>query len=402
LALSRILHLDGLLSSFMLLALVSYLYFWKTKRWSALIVCGIASAMSWLTKSPGLFLLPFLGGMTLVLAFVAQKPSGKQAWKNYFGFTSLVLTIWALSLGATSLLLWPALTAKPLQVMHLVLSKGMQSAQEGHEQALFFNGTIYPTGQIGLRVWDFYPINFLFRTTPLTLLGLGLTPLIFLHNRRSSIKRTELIFLIIIALFGLGFMAFMSLGDKKFDRYILPVFPALDLIAALGYFGLFKVGDKQGKFRPWAATIMMILIIAAQALSSLSIFPYMISYYNPLLGGPSRAPQIMDVGEGEGLELAARYLNQKPNAQDLQVFAWYATGCFSYFFNGTTRQIRPMENVTAKRLQSLTKADYVVIYINQQQRGLGRLYLDFVQDKPLEKLITINQIEYVRIYRVQP
>jgi len=57
-------------------------------------------------------------------------------------------------------------------------------------------------------------------------------------------------------------------------------------------------------------------ILFIQALSALQTFPYFFSYYNPLAGGSSRAPQVMMIGWGEGMDQAARYLNQKPDAEN--------------------------------------------------------------------------------------
>ena len=399
LALTRILHLDGFLSNFMFLAMLGLFHFWKKKRISSLLLSGACSALSWLTKSPGLFLLPFIGSLILMMIYWEVKPHRKKDWQNFFVQLTKVFSIWGASALFVSLLFWPALLSDPVRVIHLVLLKGFQAAQEGHEQALFYKGIIYPTGQLSVRVWDFYPINFLWRTTPVIILGLILFVMVIFNRKAMDGDNHISIVVAGLWLFGLGFMFFMNLGDKKFDRYILPVFPPLDLLAGIGYAVLAKMIFQKG-FGKFLAPAILLVAVGLQAFSSISLFPYMVSYYNPLLGGPTRAVAIMDVGEGEGLELAAEYLNQKADAEKLQVFAWYATGCFSYFFDGITRQIRPEERQTTKRLQTLQKADYVVIYINQEQRGLGKFYLDYVKDLPIEKRIFINQIEYARIYKL--
>ncbi|MGB9639885.1 MAG: ArnT family glycosyltransferase [Anaerolineales bacterium] len=400
LALSRILHLDGLLSNFMFLALLALFHFWKKKRIASLLLSGTCSALSWLTKSPGLFLLPFIGSLIIMMIYWELKPQGRMGWQNFFVQLVKVFSIWGGSAVLISILLWPALLTDPIHVIHLVLLKGFEAAQEGHEQALFYKGVIYPTGRIGFRIWDFYPVNFLWRTTPVIMLGL-ISAVISGFNRKVNNDNRDIIKVMAgLWLFGLGFMLFMNLGDKKFDRYILPIFPPFDLLSGIGFAMLGKMTFRK-RYGKYVITPALLLgLIGLQAYFSLSIFPYMVSYYNPLLGGPTQAVKIMDVGEGEGLELAAQYLNQKADVQNLQVFSWYATGCFSYFFDGITRQIRPMERQTTKRLQTLQKADYIVIYINQEQRGLGKLYLEYVKDFPIEKRIIINQIEYARIYKI--
>ena len=68
----------------------------------------------------------------------------------------------------------------------------------------------------------------LLRTSPLTLLGLALAPLALRAARQE--RRTLLALGGYALLFGLA----VSIGAKKFDRYLLPIWPALEIIAAAG------------------------------------------------------------------------------------------------------------------------------------------------------------------------
>ena len=89
------------------------------------------------------------------------------------------------------------------------------------------------------------------------------------------------------------------------------------------------------------ATLMAVLgvAIAIQTIVALQTYPYYLSYFNPLMGGSQRAPQVLMIGWGEGLDRAARYLNDKPDADQLYVMSWYFPGCFSYFFKGISRDL---------------------------------------------------------------
>lgn len=74
-ALTRQLHVDGLLTSLTLLALVSllaWLYAGRARRYLAL--SGIAMGLAWLTKSPSLTLLPF-GGLLFLAAWLRARAS---------------------------------------------------------------------------------------------------------------------------------------------------------------------------------------------------------------------------------------------------------------------------------------------------------------------------------------
>ena len=58
-------------------------------------------------------------------------------------------------------------------------------------------------------------------------------------------------------------------------------------------------------------------VIFWQMLGVLQTAPYYMNYYNPLLGGDRTAPGVMMIGRGEGLDLAAHYLNRLPDARNL-------------------------------------------------------------------------------------
>ena len=135
------------------------------------------------------------------------------------------------------------------------------------------------------------------------------------------------------------FMVFMTLAAKKFDRYLLPVFPPLDILAALGWVGLFawlmdrrarQVGDGV------AGPVVLAGAVAAQGGLALSTFPYYMSYYNPAMGGPAKAEDVMFIGWGEGLDEAARWLNANVDVATTTVASWYERGPFSFFYNGAS------------------------------------------------------------------
>jgi hypothetical protein len=140
-------------------------------------------------------------------------------------------------------------------------------------------------------------------------------------------------------------------------------------------------------------------VVAVQALGSLETQPYYLNYYNPLMGGGEKAPRVMMVGWGEGLDQAARYLNARPGAEELRVMSWYPDGSFSYIFNG--------ETVSAAAEWQQTRdlvfgSDYVVLYIHQWQRQLPfSEMLAYFQVRTPEHVIRINGIEYAQIYRMQ-
>jgi len=402
-ALGRLLHLDALVSALMLLsilALMAYLY--RGRRSINLVVSAIAAGLSWLTKSPALFLLPFFCLLMLIELFNNWTVYKHNPIQTILRESGLVLVWFALAV-ITFTVFFPAMWVTPLETVNKIFAQAIFYASEGHGSDIFFNGRIYSDGV--RNIW-FYPINYLWRATPLTVLGLFLLGLAFVFRRRiqfnKEIRKSSLIFVLFIILFTI----FMTVGAKKFDRYLLPVFAPLDILAAVGWITIltatyhFLRERLSSRVFPRSSVIAIGALLAGafvwQCWGVMQTAPYYLSYYNPLLGGAKRAPQVMMIGWGEGLDQAARYLNESPEAGNLQVMSWYFDGPFSYFFDGTTL----MEDFPVDP-EDLPKVDYIVIYFHQLQRQLpSKAFLQFIEQHEMEYVVFINSLPYAYIYRM--
>jgi len=213
-------------------------------------------------------------------------------------------------------------------------------------------------------------------------------------------KRRQL--MLALLLFSVLFTLFMSLGAKKFDRYLLPVFAPLNVVAALGWLALERPIRHYarrifGAYHRAAFVLLMGAVLLGQLLGVFQTYPYYLNFYNPMLGGVGKAAQVMMVGWGEGLDQAARYLNALPRTNKERAIAWYGDGCFSYFFDGATVPIG-----LDFTLGDLRGTDFVVLYLNQWQRGLpsAEFMAYFEQLKPSYD-VSINGVEYVRVYNLR-
>ena len=197
-----------------------------------------------------------------------------------------------------------------------------------------------------------------------------------------------------------SFVLFMTLGDKKFDRYLLPIYPTVDILAALGLCRLGvlvakKVGGRILPSRPvWAFGIAVIAIL--QAGFALPHYPYYLTYYNPLVGGSWLAPKTYYVGWGEGLDQMARYLNQKPEAAQLEVSSWYHRELIP-FFHGSADRLDPKGDAN---LMPWHMADYVVFYLNQVQRDIpSQALVNYICSLEPEHVVRVKGIDYAWLYR---
>jgi hypothetical protein len=140
--------------------------------------------------------------------------------------------------------------------------------------------------------------------------------------------------------------------------------------------------------------LLLAAVVLVQLAGTWQTYPYYLNYYNPLLGGLKKAEEVMMVGWGEGLDQAARYLNQKPNAEKMKVISWSADGCFSYFFKGSSATIDYDMNI-----DSLRRADYVVLYLNEWQRQAPNPeFLAYFEQLKPEYVVRIGGVEYARVY----
>jgi hypothetical protein len=400
LALTRIMHLDGLLANLYLLSLLAYVSYARGRGFLDLVVSGVSAGLAWLTKSPGFILVPTLGIVALLQLWSRLRQENRPSLIKVIWQEVWPLTVWGLLGVIVFIAAWPAMWVAPLGTLSKVFGMAEVMATEGHGTDVFFNGRIISGGDFGLHYFYFYPLTFLWRATPLLVIGLFLIVLGYIGKigilADPKIRRFSIILLIASAIFTLV----MTLGQKKFDRYIIPVYPPADILAGLGWFvGISWLKDRLPlSFKTIAVVLISALVIILQAASSLSLFPDMLAYYNPLLGGGRKAPQVMQIGWGEGLDQAALYLNQKPGAENLVVSSWYAKGPFSFFFKGQVISI-PGADITHNELQAINASDYIVIYVHQWQRNLPPEVLSELVSRKPEHTIWINGIEYVRIYK---
>jgi len=416
---TRVLHLDGMLTTLMLLALLAFICYLQKRTLSALLISGAAAGLSWLTKSPGFFIIPAAGLLGLI-DFI---------WKSRAAHEKLRLDrfikelLWPLLLlggiGAASFtLFWPAMWADPVGTLSKIVDAALNYAESAYGTSrVFFDGVIIDSGKLGWDFYYFYPLNYLWRSTPIVLTGLLGTLLAFIPLKRApqpktpQQKETQRV-LVGIFLFACLFTLAMTTGTKKFDRYQLPVYPALDLAAAVGWVEIAKwvkskfSGSKtEGKGSPrityYASSLILGCAIILQASGTFQTAPYYFSYYNPWMGGPQGALDVMLIGRGEGIEQAAHYLNQQPNAEQLTVRSWYNRGSFSYFFKGASESLPSGYQWSKDQVRDVLSADYVVIYVHQWQRKMPERFLDYLTPQTPVFSFSKDGIDYVQVYKIE-
>ncbi|MBE7554742.1 MAG: glycosyltransferase family 39 protein [Anaerolineales bacterium] len=461
-ALSRVIHHDALSTTFMTLSVLCAFVYWGEKNQGSevrdqgledggqgsvvsghffrrrgwLLFSGCLAGFAFLSKSPSLFLMPFIA-LTGLWFFVENGKRKMEDGKNFILHhlplargSSLILLIldgllWFAVAMAVVFAFWPAMWVAPLETVQTVIFIGSKYATGGHAKGNFFLGEIsQDPGAL------FYPVTWLYRTSPLVLLGVVSALIAWpLHWRKNKVENGELAaergesenksssfipsttlrtslhpssfprYLPLILLFITGFYLLMTVGEKKQDRYFLPVYPWLNLIAAAGIVWIFDYSFGRGfsfyrrRTPPYALRITFyVFIILFQAILVFSAFPYYFTYFNPLLGGIQGAARAVTIGWGEGLDLAADYLNHHTDPARTRVASWYQS-TFAPFYHG---QAISYSEEKGKALAG----DYVIFYINQTQRRFpDEIIFDYFESrfKP-EQVITLHGLDYAWIY----
>jgi hypothetical protein len=415
-------------------------------RWSV-VGSGICAGLALLTKGPALILLPFAGLLLFALTTTddgrrttdnsqgALEAKGTASARSRSSLVSRLLSLVFRRLRAAVLLyllwlsvallvvamLWPALWVDPSRALGSYLEEIFSNGGRPNGDGQFF---------LGRAVGDpgplFYPVVNLFRMTPVTLLGLLVLPLALrqpprrqetgdrrqetgdLSSRwfggRSSAEQRALLTLCAFVLF---WTLVMTLGPKKFDRYVLPTWPAIEILAAAGLVAGVERLRRWGKVRFSADSTgarsrltLRVPVLGSRFCGSLFFVlmsvnlawyhPYYLSYYNPLLGGGAVAQRTLLIGWGEGMDQAGAWLRGQPDIG------------YGPLLSALGRTLQPFVPVLVRDVNDLgrTPANYAVVYLESAQRGANPPIYNAIQQTIPLQTITIHGIDYATIYQL--
>ncbi len=432
LAQSRRVHTDALAATFVLLIVLSLLLYCGTpQKRRYLVGSGIAFGLACLAKSYSLILL-----LWLPICFVLFR-NREETWRQFllrglgvglcflsctlltvfalwplfwnpvfliFGVCLLGVTLLAcrelqkgvdqrLTLYLASVVVVGVVSGYMVRTVWRVFDGVAWAITTPHNVEHFFLGQVlYDPG------WLFYPLVLCTETTPLTL-SLVFAGCLFLWRKRhkEGYARQFRIALALVAVVLL-FTLCLSLTSKKFSRYLLPAFPIIEILAAIGFVEFLKwgysyidsrFGTETSPHKLTFSIVTFLCLFLIQIVPVLRLHPYYSTYYN-LCFKLTDIRKIITVPAAAGLDLAAKYLNRKPNAQELDVQVSLLSGQYFFrYFIGQTHWVDAGGEINP---------DYEVVHIRDSQ--VGRVPQTGTLNGQLEHVITLNGIDYVWIYRI--
>ncbi|MCB0192872.1 MAG: glycosyltransferase family 39 protein [Anaerolineae bacterium] len=376
---SRIVNGDAGAAGLMMLSFLAFAGLWQRKSWLNVVLAGIMGGLAVLTKLPAPIIFVWLALLAIMGAISDRR------WR--FWLIALVAT--GAVAAMTFILLFPAMWVDPLETLRLMYVDAFNVGELGEGHDTFFLGQV--SDDPG---WLFYPVAIAYRLTlPVTigLLALLVWPWLGGNWRKTTpLQKKTLVALVGYVIF---IWLFANASPKKLDRYVMGVIPPLLLLAGFGLNWLVElVANRLNRqSQVFIATAAALLIIVVQVWPVITNYPYVLTFYNPLLGGFSGAVQQVPVGWGAGMEQAATWINAQPKANQLNVSSWYSDMVRPYLNTGTTS--------FSSSGKGQLEADYVIFYINQAQRQKPNetVYNYFRQKEPVFRL-DYRGTPYVWVY----
>lgn len=387
----QLVHVDGALTAFLLLTCLLALARWTADagRWHVAL-CGVTTGLALLSKSPAIYLVAYVplvallgrhrgattaaSALTLTGSMSAAARRGDPIWHD-LRRAAFDAALWGILALATIVLLWPALwVLGPIEIMSRLIAFTRETGGQPDEVGSYF------LGEIGSDPGPyFYPVATLFRLSPFTTFGLAVLAIV--GWKMTAELRARVLWLFV---FIGGFSLMMTFGPKKFDRYLLPIFPLLIVLASIGWSALFT-----RLHSPAVQAGLGMVLVALLVWPLASTYPYPLSFYSPLFGGGAAAQRSVMIGNGEGLDQAAHWLADQPNAADLRVAA-HSFDILTALIPGDGEPLR--DGVPAD-------ADYIVTYGRriQMHRWSQSMERYFAANPPVYT-VWINGIEYARIH----
>ena len=274
----RIFHVTSLENYLLFLTFLLLSFFTKEKKLSVLLFASLTFALSLLTKSSGLVLLP-------LFAFMFFRSDVKSKLKAGLTFLAVTFILYYV--------FFPALWTNPAQYLTKIFS-GIENAVYKDTRSMLYNNFLSLL---------YYPVLFAFKSSPQVLI---VSCLALYQIWQKKLLKERLNLLIYILLFYVSF----SLSVKKIDRYLISLLLPLYLVVALY---LEKIPFK-------AQRVYVLLTLLISLIISYLYFPVFSSYYAPYFGGIKMATKLnVYSNSGQYYQHAATYLNNKENLNGVLV-----------------------------------------------------------------------------------
>jgi hypothetical protein len=401
---SRLLSHEAMVAIFVIASIFGMMaYLEYEKKWYYLVISAAAAALAQLTKSSAMAMFPVIALMLAVSVFEKMRERGfKSALVDHLK----IFGIWFAMLVLVYFIVWPGMWVAPGKMLYEVYGNALSYAFEGARLQVTqeLEPSKFHMDTVGATALTFV-MYILESGTIVTWLGILLAVAsLFLKGKNAPTLIEKKIFIYLFTATIMFILLFSVANGFNYRHYIMTSHVSVSAIAALGWaiwLGWLGMQWETGT-RLRVGMVCAVLLIILQLAEAAAFYPYYYTYYNPLLA--AMTGKVPASNYGEGIEQAATYLAQKPNAESLKVFAYRGRGPFSYFFPGKTIILNPLfveEPGMSAMFERLRQSDYVVITDTLGLRSArNALFVQNLNSIPPEQSIYIKGVSPIRIYRV--
>ena len=401
---SRLLSHEAMVAIFVLASIFGMMaYLEYEKKWYYLVISAASAALAQLTKSSAMAMFPVIALMLAVSVFEKMKEHGfKSALMDHLK----IFGIWFAMLVLVYFIVWPGMWVAPGKMLYEVYGNAFSYALEGARLQVTqeLEPSKFHIDTVGTTALTFV-MYILESGTIVTWLGVLLAVAsLFLKGKNAPTLIEKKIFIYLFTATIMFILLFSVANGFNYRHYIMTSHVSVSAIAALGWaiwLGWLGMQWETGN-RLRVGVGGAVLLIILQLAEAAAFYPYYYTYYNPILAAITGKAPVSNYGEG--IEQAAAYLAQKPNAESLKVFAYRGRGPFSFFFPGKTIILNPLfveEPGMSAMFERLKQSDYVVITDTLGLRSArNALFVQNLNSVSPEHSIYINGVSPIRIYRV--
>jgi len=281
LGLTRMFHLEGLVSNFMLASVVwLYYYFLNVKNKKRLVISAVFAGFSFLTKTSSVFLILFCALVTLIYIFRDENYKNIKGfiknglWKKTKEFSGIFF-LWFAVAFLTFFIFWPAMWVDMVGVFKSLYEGIVTVGVEGDHIHYYFGKLTENPGP------GFYFVVLGFRSSIYLLLGF--IGSLFIRKRLPKYYRNFLDFLLIFTFF---YFIQLTIPTKKLDRYILPMLVVMSLCSSMFIMWIFE----KFKFNKLKMGVFILPVV----LTAFFLHPDYLSYYSPLFGGIKTGVKVLE------------------------------------------------------------------------------------------------------------
>jgi len=266
-------------------------------------IYGIFLGLGLLTKSIIISVFLYIFAFCFVLYLLDKS---NKFIKIYFTIVTVAFVTFSL--------FFPAMWTNPIETLSKVYYDGVFRVAIGGDESFTHIVNNVGVKDPGLTFYFLvlkYRLSLLHQLT-IVLLFCGLVYLIFKKINFISfiLKNDSLKFTVYLFGFFILFFIGLNLSEKKTDRYLIAVYPALIVASSVFYFYVWEL--IKTKYQRVILVSLICLLSVYNLVILYLIHPYYFAFYNPLYGGIQKARYEIYLNPGgTGAFEVAKYLNSK-------------------------------------------------------------------------------------------